>query len=239
MVYIGILRLNLAIAVYTKKPMNERLKPTEIYKILRDRICLLEYPPSTVLRESTLAGEFGVSRTPIRAVLQQLAHDGLIESRDGVGNLVTDPDFDQIRDVYQMRMKMAELIGQMNPKKFTARHRATIYKLEQRTKQLIEQFSIEEYWQINHALHLLIVSLIGNSALKKTWESLYFQAARIWYQHARKYPDGVAKPLQAELNEMRRAIEQRDAVAFGYIQRNYIAYGFAQLEIDNKPRIRS
>ena len=214
--------------------MTERLNTADIYQILRDRICLLEYPPGTVLRESTLAGEFGVSRTPIRTVLQQLAHDSLIESRDGVGNLVTDPDFEQIRDVYQMRMRVAELIGQMNPKKFKAQHRTTISELEQRSKQLIEQFEIEEYWQINHELHQLIVSVIGNSALKQTWEALYFQAARIWYQHARKHPDGVAKPLQAELSEMRRAIEQQDAVAFGYIQRNYIAYGFGQLEIDEK-----
>lgn len=213
--------------------MSERLTTAEIYQILRDRICLLKYPPGTVLRESTLAAEFGVSRTPIRAVLQQLAHSDLVESRDGVGNLVTDPDFEQIRDIYQMRLKMAELIGQMNPKKFTARHLTLIKALELRAKQLTSQFAIEEYWQINHELHQLIVSVIGNSALKQMCDALYFQAARIWYQHAQENPAGVVEPLQAELSEMRRAIEQRDAVAFGYIQRNYIAYGFGQLADKN------
>ena len=33
-----------------------------IFGILRDRICLLDYPPDTVLREATLAKEFGISR---------------------------------------------------------------------------------------------------------------------------------------------------------------------------------
>jgi len=46
------------------------------------------------LHEGVLATEFGVSRTPIRQVLQKLAYERLVETRSGVGTIVSplDPD---------------------------------------------------------------------------------------------------------------------------------------------------
>lgn len=40
------------------------------------------------LHEGTIAHEFGVSRTPIRQVLQKLAYERLVETRSGVGTIV-------------------------------------------------------------------------------------------------------------------------------------------------------
>ncbi|MEZ5475956.1 MAG: GntR family transcriptional regulator [Thiolinea sp.] len=47
---------------------------------MRRRICLLDYPPNTRLREEDLASEFGVSRTPLRRVLGHLESEGLVKS---------------------------------------------------------------------------------------------------------------------------------------------------------------
>lgn len=214
--------------------MTNKQPGSTIFQVLRDRICLLEYPPGTVLREASLAEEFNVSRTPIRAVLQQLAHGGLIESKDGVGNLVTDPDPAYINDIYQMRLKIAELIGQMSPKKLGIKHLRIVEELQERCTALELEFNIREYWLINHDLHAVVASIIGNRTLRKMWDELYFQAARIWYQHARQNPSGVIASMQVELSEVKRAIENNDAVALGYIQRNYIAYGLAQLTQSNQ-----
>ena len=210
-----------------------RIDAATLFNTLRDRICLLDYPPGTVLREADLAGEFGISRTPIRSVLQRLAHDCLIESRDGVGTIVTAPDFSEIRDIYLMRLKIAEQIGQMNPRPIHAEDLATVEALVARTRTIVDRFDVQEYWQINHANHILIAGIIGNSALREIWDRLYFQAARMWYSHARRNADGVADDLLAELTETRTAIAQRDAVALGYVQRNHIAYGLKRLEAEN------
>jgi DNA-binding GntR family transcriptional regulator len=207
-----------------------RVDTATLFKILRERICLLVYPPGAVLRETDLAGEFGVSRTPIRSALQRLAHDGLIESRDGVGTIVTAPDFEEIRDIYLMRLKIAELIGQMTPRPIRAELLATAEALVARAQKIVGRFDVEEYWLINHDEHVLIAGLIGNAALREMWDRFYFQAARMWYSHARRHPQGLAEALLAELVETRNAIAQGDAVAVGYIQRNHIAYGLKRLE---------
>lgn len=48
-----------------------------------------------VLHEGNLAQEFGVSRTPIRQVLQKLAYERLVETRSGVGTIVSELAADQ------------------------------------------------------------------------------------------------------------------------------------------------
>ncbi len=143
---------------------------------------------------------------------------------------MTVPGFAEVRDIYLMRIQLAELIGKMDPLPLHARHHRLVMELQGRANALSDAFDIQEYWRINHDLHLLIARIIGNSALRRMWDALYFQAARMWYQHARSDPESVAASLVAELAEVARAIEARDAVALGYTQRNHIAYGLARLE---------
>lgn len=208
---------------------GKRVEVDAIYATLRDRICLLDYPPGTVLREAELAAEFNISRTPIRAVLQRLAYGGLIESRDGVGTIVTSLTLEELQDIYEVRLKIAEMIGQLSPRPCRAEQVATAAALRQRAERLTQSFDLTEYWRVNHDLHFLIGDLIGNSALRQMWDHFYFQAARIWYALAREHGAEVAASLVNELREVHRAMADGDMVAVGYIERNYIAFGLRQV----------
>jgi len=87
-----------------------------IDEILRDRICFRIYPPGTILREAAIAKEFGVSRTPVREAILQLKYLGLIETRNGVGNIVKELSLSEACQIYEMRIKIAELIPDLTPK---------------------------------------------------------------------------------------------------------------------------
>jgi DNA-binding GntR family transcriptional regulator len=208
---------------------GKRVKLESIYVALRDRICLLDYPPGTILREAELAAEFGVSRTPIRTVLQRLAYGGLVESRDGVGTIVTSLTVEELRDIYELRLKIAELIGQLSPKPCGPAEVAAAAALRARAEKLARDFDLIGYWRINHDLHLLIGSLIGNVALRHMWDHFYFQVARIWYALAKEIAEDVSASLVNELTEIHHAIIEGDLVAVGYIERNYIAFGLRRV----------
>ena len=62
----------------------------KIQNELRARIFLAPLDSPLVFRETDLAKEFGVSRTPIRQILQGLAHEQLVETQTGVGTVLTD-----------------------------------------------------------------------------------------------------------------------------------------------------
>lgn len=208
---------------------QKRIQLDDIHKQLRDRICLLEYLPGSLLREGELAAEFGVSRTPIREVLQRLAIEDLVESKNGVGTIVTALDYRKIKDIYEMRLRIAPLIGDLSPNSIAPSHMERTEALLSRAERLVSAFDIREYWQINHDLHSLIGELIGNGALLEMWDRFYFQVARMWYDLARQVGDEVSKSLIREIEDVLGAMRDGDVRAIGYIQRNYIAYGLRHL----------
>lgn len=55
---------------------------------LRLRICMMDPDHTHILYENSLAEEFGVSRTPVRQVLQRLAYEHQVETRTGIGTVV-------------------------------------------------------------------------------------------------------------------------------------------------------
>jgi DNA-binding GntR family transcriptional regulator len=200
-----------------------RPKVTAIYQQVRDRICVLEYPPGMLLGEVALAKEFGVSRTPIRQVLQRLEFERLVETRNGVGTLVTGVDFRAFRDVYEMRLKVAELIGEMSPKRPEQSDVARVTALLRRVERLSRKRDPEEYLRIAHEHHDAIGRLIGNAALRSMYDLFYYQTSRIFLHLATDRWQQEVDAVHGELSEIARALRAGDVQAVGFIHRNYIS----------------
>lgn len=69
--------------------MNTKQPSTEIKNALRRRIIMHVGGDTLTLHEGKIASQFGVSRTPVRQVLQSLAAEALVEVRSGVGSIAT------------------------------------------------------------------------------------------------------------------------------------------------------
>ncbi|MEE0800670.1 MAG: GntR family transcriptional regulator [Gemmiger sp.] len=74
-----------------------------IYETLYSQIMSLEIKPGATMRENALCEQFGVSRTPIRSVLQELRIAGLIEVTPYKSTRVTRLDFDTISQQIYLR----------------------------------------------------------------------------------------------------------------------------------------
>lgn len=68
-------------------PFKDRHPNEVIEAALRTRICLHSSDDLLLLHEGKIAEEFGVSRTPVRQILQKLAYDQLVETRPGIGTI--------------------------------------------------------------------------------------------------------------------------------------------------------
>jgi len=63
----------------------------QIASRLRADVCRGFYAPGDLLKEEQLAARFGVSRSPIRQVLQQLTHEGLLHTKPNSRTVVAEP----------------------------------------------------------------------------------------------------------------------------------------------------
>lgn len=77
-----------------------------VYDGLRQRIVRLDLPPGTPLLRSELAATYGVSLTPLRDALQQLAKEGLVQIFPQSRTLITPIDTDSVREAQFMRIAL-------------------------------------------------------------------------------------------------------------------------------------
>ena len=80
---------------------------------LQRRVLSGEIPSGARLRQSALAAEFGVSRTPIREALRKLQAGGLVELQPHRGALVRGLSSREIRDAYEVRAELEALAAEL------------------------------------------------------------------------------------------------------------------------------
>jgi|AntAceMinimDraft_1070359.scaffolds.fasta_scaffold30714_1 DNA-binding GntR family transcriptional regulator len=75
----------------------------QVYAIVRQCIVDNRMPPGAPIGESALAGRLKISRTPLRAALQQLAKEGMIVTRPQVGSVVAQLDAARLEEAVVVR----------------------------------------------------------------------------------------------------------------------------------------
>lgn len=94
---------------------REKSLPVTVAAAIKERVMGGSMTPGHRLpSEAMLASEFGVSRAVIREAISQLKHEGLVDSRQGVGAFVADPiDSGVFRispDCFDKRMELGKLL---------------------------------------------------------------------------------------------------------------------------------
>jgi DNA-binding GntR family transcriptional regulator len=212
-----------------------RERHERIYHLLRDRIFLLEYAPGSVLSEVELAQELQVSRTPLRRVLARLEAEGLVQSVHGVGTIVTDVDIEELQQVYQLRMELAELIGRLSPVPRTAEDLERIRTLIRQCDESMAAPDLNAFLRLNMNFFQEVTALSGNQPLREISERLYFQVARVVLKMMPQL--GLAEEFSAfrrEMAEVLAAAEIGDWASIGYIRRAHISMSFTRMMLHRR-----
>ena len=202
-----------------------------LYTTLRDRICLLEYPPGTRLSEEALAEEFGVSRTPLRRVLGWLEIPRPAQIGARIGTIVTDVEIEELTQVYQLRMELAELLGKLSPLLPDAETLALFRDVHKRSFDLIAHPNSRAFARLNMDFFQVLLSITGNEPLREISERLYLQTSRIWLKltSEKELPEEVAF-FSREIADILAAVEIGDLEAAGHIRRSHISMSFTRLK---------
>jgi DNA-binding GntR family transcriptional regulator len=217
-------------AASAPRPLSARERFERIYRILRDRICLLDYPPGSRLSEEELAQEFQISRTPVRRVLARLESEGLVQSVHGVGTLVTDVDIEELQQVYHLRLELALLIGRLSPIPRTAADLDRIRALIARCDSALLNPDQRAFLRLNMDFFHELTAMTGNQPLREISERLYFQVARVVLKLMPQL--GLVEEFIAfrrEMMEVLAAAEIGDWESIGHIRRAHISMSFHRM----------
>ena len=149
---------------------------------LRFRICINHPDTPMMLHEGKLAQEFGVSRTPIRQVLQRLAFEHLLETRSGVGTVVSTLDLAQRALHFSMLSDMLRLCTRCCAPAFAMPARVQIATVVDLVAHPGEA-AVETYFAIRAQFLDLISGLVEDPIAAEAHAALHWRVIR-WRMRA-------------------------------------------------------
>jgi DNA-binding GntR family transcriptional regulator len=130
------------------------------YQSIRQRIMDGTFAPGTPLREEMLAGEIGVSRTPVRDALRRLLADGLVESTRNLGTFVSEITTDDLLEVYQLRATLEGFAARRAATRITAEELATLERLADEMEAVdgtAQETRTVRFHKLNTEFHMQVV----------------------------------------------------------------------------------
>lgn len=169
------------------------------YKRLRDEINRGIIEPGTHLRENEVAGQLGMSRTPVREALRRLAAEGLVRIVPGRGALVTDLDARRLREIYSVRAVLEGMAAREATTRMSASTRGLLSGLITEMAELVESGDDDRLREKNQQFHAAIAEASGNRyllqllhAMETELERFRFLALRDPERRAQAHEEHVA-----------------------------------------------
>ena len=135
---------------------------------LADEIITGQLSPGERLDEREIAARFGLSRTPVREALRQLAAIGLAELRPHRGVIVARPDDDHLAQTFELMADLESLCTRYAATRMSAAERRALEACHLSSGQLVRSGDRERYAAHNIELHGLIYRGSHNRALEET-----------------------------------------------------------------------
>lgn len=132
-----------------------------IHGFLQDEIITLTRPPGAPVNERAIASHFGVSRTPVREALLQLASEGLIELVPQVGTFVARIPVDQLPEAVLVRQALEEATARLAAQRARPPHIAAMHAAIGRQRQAVERGDSEGFHVADEELHAHIAEASG------------------------------------------------------------------------------
>ncbi len=180
-----------------------------VYEALREGILNSLFQQGERLHVDALAAKLGVSLTPVRNAIQQLASEGLVEIRPRSGTFVASLSVQDVAETFEIRCALEAL---------AVEKAAQLISVDQltRLKELLTSMARpinspqerKQHEKDNTEFHKMIVDASSNRRLIEIYESLnaHLKIARI---HASE--DSWRKRLDEEQAEHRQIVEALEA----------------------------
>jgi len=154
---------------------------------IQSRILSGEIPSHSRLRQSSLAAEFGVSRTPVREALRKLQSTGVVVLEPNRGAIVRGTSPHEVREAYLVRAELEGLAAELATAHITDEELGRLHEAQQlfqlsieaeiakrKSGAAAEPWSAENDWErANNIFHEVIQQAGGNGLLHATIAHLH------------------------------------------------------------------
>ena len=172
---------------------------------IRTRILTMGIAPGAALDESALSEEFGVSRTPLREVLQRLAGEGYVALADNRGAKVASMDLSTMRTFFQTAPLIYSTVARLAAENRTTQQLDELKSVQIDFKDALAGARPNDMSLCNHRFHELIGEMAANDYIMPSLRRLLIDHTRVSQMFYRP-----AAPV--ETVAIKKAADQHDAM---------------------------
>ena len=123
---------------------------------IEDQIATGALQPGSALDEATLVEQYGVSRTPVREALIQLAAEGLIEIRPRRGAVVTSIGPTRLMEMFEVMAELEAMCGRLAARRMSDAQHQALVAAHQACEAACTQEDSNAYFYCNEDFHSAI-----------------------------------------------------------------------------------
>jgi len=145
---------------HTERHLAPRALYEEVAERLSQQIFARQLEPGSWIDEMRLAGEFGISRTPLREALKVLATEGLVTMKVRRGAYVTEMSREDVAQVYHLLALLESDAAAQVAGHADEAQRAELRGLHDRLERQVRQR--DAFFATNEAFHMALLRIAGN-----------------------------------------------------------------------------
>ena len=143
------------------------------------RILTLAIAPGTLLDETRISEEFGISRTPLREVFQRLAGEGYLTLENNRSAKVSSMDLFSMRNFFQTAPMIYAAVGRLAAENARPDQIELLKDIQQKFRSSAEYSEPSEMAFHNHNFHKMIGEMAGNDYLTPSLNRLLIDHTRM------------------------------------------------------------
>jgi DNA-binding GntR family transcriptional regulator len=159
-----------------------RVPRTGLHEQAADRLRTLivrgELRPGQSLGEADLSDALGISRTPLREALKQLATEGLVELRLNRSAVVAPFRREELSELFEAVAGIERCAAELAAARMEPRDVERLQALQDKIEWHHGRGELRDYFETNQQIHSAIVDCARNAVLKATHDVLLARAER-------------------------------------------------------------
>lgn len=196
-------------SIAKKRGVNqEKNQKDQVYERLKNWIIFTELKPDSPLNERELAISFGISRTPLREILQRLSYQNLIIIKPRSGIFVAPIDYFNLKSTFELRAPVEAKAASLAARRAKASDIESLEEIIHLSYKAQKTDDLKRLIQLDQIYHETLGDISKNPVIRKIVEDLHNVCLRFWYLSIDSIPEDYQSVV--DLERMVAAIRKRD-----------------------------
>lgn len=182
-----------------------------VYGSLKAQILDLELKPGTLLDETLVSRQFGVSRSPVREALIRLSSEGLVQNLRNRTSIVAQFDVGMLPAYFDAVQLLYRLSARLAAANVTPPQVGRLRRIVQDHEDALHRGDMKSMVRLNHDFHTAVAEMSGNPFIANWMSGLLDHGQRILRLYARNLGDNIPDSVLKPHRDMVKAIAAGDA----------------------------